>query len=129
MQPGRERRLATKGCDLAIELQERFLSQVFGLGGVCRHAQAERIHTPLVTVVKRLEGFRVALLGFLDRFGFAEFLNLPSLGSVKFPFPAALIQMRHNYLYVVWLASVGSGTKVISKFKILEHFYRSWHTS
>jgi hypothetical protein len=31
-------------------------------------------------IVKSLEGFRVALLGSFDRFGFAEFIALPSPG-------------------------------------------------
>ena len=31
-----------------------------------------------MTIVKGLEGFRVALLGSFDRFGFADFIALPS---------------------------------------------------
>ena len=66
MQPGRKRRLAAKRCDLAIELQERFLRQILGLGRIRCHAQAERVHAPLVLVVERLERLRVPLLGPFD---------------------------------------------------------------
>ena len=59
VQPGRKRRLAAKGCDLAIELQERFLGQILSLGRIRGHAQAERVDAPLMLVVESLERLRV----------------------------------------------------------------------
>ena len=70
VQPGGKRRLAAEGRNLAIELQERFLCEVFRLGGVARHAQTERIHTALVKTVQGLETLGIALLGAIDRFLF-----------------------------------------------------------
>ncbi len=65
-----------KRCDLAIELQEGFLSQILGLGRVCRHAQAERVHAPLMLIVKSLERLGVPLLGFFDGVGFVKVVSL-----------------------------------------------------
>ncbi|SPF37872.1 hypothetical protein SBA1_190004 [Candidatus Sulfotelmatobacter kueseliae] len=130
MQPGRERRFAAEGRDLAVELQESFLCQILGLGDVRSHAQTQRVDTAFVLIVESLEGFRIPLLGSLDGIGFVKLVALSlsflwlSVGQVAFsgrtPTDAA------NYLYVVWLAGRGIGTKVISPFTISEPFYRSW---
>ena len=94
MQPGRKCRLAAKRSNLTIELQERFLRQIFGFGRVRRHAQAERIHPPLMLIVESLERLSVPLLGFFDQLGFVRVAALLFFGSVKSPFPAALREMR-----------------------------------
>src|SRR4029077_1798883 len=86
MQPGRKCRLATEGRNLAVELQERFLREVFGLGRIGRHPQTERIDAQLVPVVEGLERFSVPLFGPFDRVGFAKFVDLllSSVGQVAF---------------------------------------------
>src|SRR4030088_2153754 len=86
MQPGRKSRLASKSCDLAIQLEKRFLRKILSCGGITRHPQTERVNPPLVPVVKRLERFRVPLLGPLDRLGFVKLgaRSLSWLGQVAF---------------------------------------------
>src|ERR1700752_4531335 len=86
MEPGRKCGLAPESRNLAIELQECFLREVFGLGGVSRHPQTERVNAPLVPIIKGLERFRVPLLGSCDRLGFAKFvaLLLSPVGQVAF---------------------------------------------
>src|SRR5207302_732 len=61
MQPGRKRRLAAETPNLAKELDKDFLRQVFGLSHILGHAQAERIDATVVTLIKLLEGFHVAV--------------------------------------------------------------------
>ena len=70
MQPGRKCRLAAKRSNLAVELQKRFLRQIFGFSRVRRHAKAERIHPPLMLIVESLERLSVPVLSFLDKVGF-----------------------------------------------------------
>lgn len=87
MQPRRESRFSAKGRDLAKELEERFLGKVFGLCGVGRHAQTQRVHAPPVLVIERLERLGVPPLSPLDSLSFAKFgLRLPAwLGQIIFP--------------------------------------------
>ena len=70
--------------DLAVKLQERFLRQIFRLGRVRRHAQAQRIDPPLVLVIKHLKRFRVPKLRPFDGLSFAKFgaFRLSWLGQV-----------------------------------------------
>ena len=110
MQPGRKCRLAAKGCDLAIELQERLLGQVFGFGGIGRHPKTQRIDSPLMAVVQALEGLRVALLGLFDRLSFVEFVALSLSGVGQVSFSGRTRSDAANYLYVVWLARGRSST-------------------
>ena len=67
MQPGRERRLTAEGRNFAIKLQEGLLCQVFGFRSIPDHAQAKRIHPPLVQTVQGLEALSIAQLGAIDR--------------------------------------------------------------
>ena len=72
MQPGRKRRLAAKRRNLAKQLQERFLSQVFGFRRICRHPQTQRIHAAFMQAVQKLKSFCIALLGSLNRLCFGK---------------------------------------------------------
>jgi hypothetical protein len=69
MQPSGKARFSAKSVNLAEQLQECFLSQVFGFGWVSGHAQAQTIHTSAVRFIKVLEGIRVALASQADGFG------------------------------------------------------------
>ena len=69
MQPGGEGRFPAKRSDLAVELQERFLGQIFGLSRIRGHAQAEGIDPPLVLIVEGLERLGVALFRPFDQSG------------------------------------------------------------
>ena len=87
MQPGRERRLATKCPDFAEQLQEGFLRQIFRLGRVRSHAQAQRIYPPFMQVIENFKRFSIPLLGALNRLRFGKpfgFL-VSSVGQVAFP--------------------------------------------
>jgi len=57
--------------DLAKELQESLLGQIFGFDGVASHAQAESVDAAAVKLIDGFEGGRVALLsqanGFFER--------------------------------------------------------------
>jgi hypothetical protein len=86
MQPGRKCRLAAKRSNLTIELQKRFLRQIFGFGSVRRHAQAERIDAPFMLIVESLERLSIPLPGLLDKLGFIRVAVLPLhwVGQVAF---------------------------------------------
>ncbi|HEV3468838.1 MAG TPA: MFS transporter [Pyrinomonadaceae bacterium] len=60
VQPGRERRVAAEHPGLAQELDEDLLREVFGLGLVLHHAQAQAVDAPVVLPVELLVGRRVA---------------------------------------------------------------------
>jgi hypothetical protein len=80
-------------------------------------------------IIESLKGFRVALLGSFDSGGFVELVTL-SLSFVWLPVGQVAFSGRNpsdaaNYLYVVWLAGCRCSTKVISIFKIPEHFYQT----
>src|SRR5205085_12616508 len=60
MQPSRKSRLAAKTADLAIELDESFLRQVFRFGHVTRHTQTQRIDPSVMPLVEFLKGCHVA---------------------------------------------------------------------
>src|SRR5205085_8156954 len=59
VKPGGELRLAAETSDLAVQEDEDVLRDVFGLGDVLRHAQAEAVDEPVVEAVNLLEGARV----------------------------------------------------------------------
>src|SRR5437016_4493229 len=61
MKPGGKCRLAPKAANLAKELNEYFLGQVFRFGYIPGHAQAKRIYAAIVTLVKLFEGFHIAV--------------------------------------------------------------------
>ena len=84
MQPRRERRLSAKRCNLAVELQKRFLRQILRFGGIRRHPQTQRIHPSLVLVIEHLERFCVPQLSPFNCLGFADVraLSLSWLGQV-----------------------------------------------
>ena len=63
MQPGGESRVAAKGSDLAMELKEGLLGEIFGFGNVADHAQTQGINASLVEGVKMGKGVVVAGLG------------------------------------------------------------------
>ena len=68
MQPSGQARLAAKTLDLAIEMDEDFLRQVFRLGHVLRHTQAQAIDAPVMQPVDLLKGFDVATRRSLRQF-------------------------------------------------------------
>lgn len=61
MQPSGKRRLTAKAADLSEELNKDFLREVFGFGSVRRHAKAQRIDAPVVTLIQLLERLHVAI--------------------------------------------------------------------
>src|SRR5262249_30081533 len=63
MQPGGKGRLSAKAADLAKQLDKDFLCQIFGLDDISSHAQAERIYSAVVPLVKLLEGSHVTFGG------------------------------------------------------------------
>lgn len=60
VQPGRKGGFTAKTANLAEELNEDFLRQVFGLCRVRQHAQTQAVNAAIVTLVKRLKGFDVS---------------------------------------------------------------------
>ena len=104
MQPRGKRRLAAKRSDFSKELQESFLRQIFRLGRVRGHAQAERIHPPLMQVIEKLESFSITLLGAFNglRFGKPAGFLVFSVGQVAFP--GRILSDAAKYLYVVLVA-------------------------
>ena len=62
MEPGREAGLSAEGVDLAEQLQEGILGQVFGFGGIAHHAQTERIYAAAVQFIEAFERGCVTLL-------------------------------------------------------------------
>lgn len=60
MQPGRKGRFAAKTADLAEKLNEDFLCQIFRLGRVGQHAQAQTVDAPVMALVKRFESLDVS---------------------------------------------------------------------
>src|ERR1700678_324103 len=84
MQPRRKSRLPAKRPNLAVELQECFLRQVFRLSRVRRHSQTKRIHTSLMLVIEHLERFRVPQFGPFNGLSFTGFsvFSLSWLGQL-----------------------------------------------
>jgi hypothetical protein len=70
MQPSGKCGLSAKACDLAKELEEGFLSEVFRNLNIVNHAERERVDPSFVKPVKKLEALTVALLGTFNGFGF-----------------------------------------------------------
>jgi len=60
VKPGRKGGFTAKTANLAEELNEDFLRQVFGLRRVRQHAQTQAVNAAIVTLVKRLKGFDVS---------------------------------------------------------------------
>jgi hypothetical protein len=127
MQPRRERRLTAEGSNLAEQLQECFLCQVLGFGGVRGHTKTKRVNAPLMPLIKGLKRLGVSLLGPFNGFGLIEFACLSSSRLIvgQAAFSGRIPSDAANYLCVVWLAGIAPSTSVISTFKISEHFYRS----
>ena len=66
VQPGGKSRLTTKASNFSKELDEDFLSKVFGLRDIAGHSQAERVNPAIVPLVKLLKGCHIALSRFLS---------------------------------------------------------------
>jgi len=62
VQPGGEGGLAAERVNLAEELEEGFLREVFGFEGIADHAKAETVDTAGVLAVELFEGGGVAAL-------------------------------------------------------------------
>jgi hypothetical protein len=60
VKPRCKRRVASKTADLAEQLYECFLGKIFGLSGILRHSQTQRVHAPVVAFVKLLKRRNVA---------------------------------------------------------------------
>src|SRR6266481_6118312 len=121
VQPGRKSRLSAKGGDLAVELQESFLSKIFRLGRIAGHAQAERVHPSLMKPVKGLKTLSVTLLRPFNRFSFRQF------GRDHFP---GLCQMCPFKLCTLRCVRVSASlyllrTKLASK-EIMNLFQELW---
>src|SRR5260370_35908622 len=75
MEPGRKGRLAAEGPNLPEELQKSFLHQVFRIGWVINHAQAQGIDAAAMQAVQKFESCSISGLGqtnglrFSHRFG------------------------------------------------------------
>ena len=71
--PGRKGRFAAECMNLAEQLQEGLLGQIFGFNGVATHAQTESVDAAAVQLINGFEGVGVALLGqangFFERSG------------------------------------------------------------
>jgi hypothetical protein len=67
VQPGGKGRLTTKASNFSKELNEDLLCQVFSLGDVAGHSQAERVDPTIMSLVKLLEGCHVALSSLLSQ--------------------------------------------------------------
>jgi hypothetical protein len=76
MEPGGESALAAKAADLAKQLDEDFLCEVFGFGDVLRHAQAEGVDSSVMTLVELFEGSHIASRGRLRQRMIRRLLNI-----------------------------------------------------
>ena len=63
VQPGGKGGFAAERVNLAEELEEGFLREVFGFEGIADHAKAETVDTARVLAVELFEGGGVAALG------------------------------------------------------------------
>ena len=72
MQPGGKCRFAPERGNLAEELQERLLRQIFGFRSIADHAQTERIDPPLVQRIERFKRSCVTSFGTFNRLCFAQ---------------------------------------------------------
>src|SRR5205085_11082429 len=61
VQPCGERRITAKAADLAIKLDENILRQIFGLGRVLQHPQADRVNAAMMPPVDLLESGHIAV--------------------------------------------------------------------
>src|SRR5712692_5066225 len=78
VQPGREGRLPAEGPNLAEKLQKSFLHQVFRIGGVIHHAQAQCVDAAAMQVVQKLKSRSISGLGQTDGLRFSHrFGGLP----------------------------------------------------
>lgn len=66
MKPRREGGFASECMDFTEELEEGFLSEVFGFEWITDHAEAEAVNAAGVLTVERFEGGAVAMLGAED---------------------------------------------------------------
>ncbi len=67
VQPSGKGRLTTKASNFSKELNEDLLCKVFSLRDIAGHSQTERINPTIMTLVKLLEGFHVALSSLLSQ--------------------------------------------------------------
>src|SRR6266851_9018306 len=78
VQPGREGRLSAESPNLAKELQKSFLHEVFRVGRVINHPQAEGVDAAAMQVVQKLKSRSIAGLGQADGLRFSHrFGGLP----------------------------------------------------
>src|SRR5258708_22332777 len=80
MQPGRKGRLSAEGTYLAEELQKSFLHEVFRIGRVIHHAQAQSVNAAAMQVVQKLKSRSISGLGQTDGFRFSHRLGGLSRG-------------------------------------------------
>jgi hypothetical protein len=72
VQPGREGRFAAKGANLAKQLQKGFLHQVFGIGGVPDHTQAQSVDAAAVHLVQKFKSSSISSLCEADGIRFSQ---------------------------------------------------------
>src|SRR6266550_7078472 len=78
VQPGRKGRLSTEGPNLTEELQKSFLHQVFRIGWIIDHAQAQGIDATAMQVVQKFKSRSIPGLGQADGLRFSHrFGELP----------------------------------------------------
>jgi len=70
VEPSRKGRIAAKRIDIAKHLQESFLSQVFRIGYVLRHLQADGVHTLLMQLEECGESVLISALRASDEVAF-----------------------------------------------------------
>src|SRR5258708_4261486 len=73
MQPGRKGRLSAEGPYLAEELQKSFLHEVFRIGRVIHHAQAQSVNAAAMQVVQKLKSRSISGLGQRGAYSPGEF--------------------------------------------------------
>lgn len=66
VKPGGESRLAAESVNLAEELEEGLLREIFGFEGVADHAEAETVNATRMLAVEIFEGGGVTTLGAAD---------------------------------------------------------------
>ena len=62
MKPGRKRRFAPEGGHLAKKLKKSFLHQIFRIGGIADHPQAESVDATAMEFVEELKSSRITIL-------------------------------------------------------------------
>src|SRR5581483_10398599 len=109
VQPRGKGGLSPECRDLAIQLQESFLGEVLGFGGVAGHPQAEGINPALVEAVKSLKGLCVTALGPVNRLSFGEPRDERFLCLCQFAFSGRIHGMRLSSCSLYCLPPNGVG--------------------